>query len=388
MGFTEDIAKLSDKVRKNADHVLGEEATKMAFIVPFFSALGYDISEPTEVMPEYVADFATQGKGPLRKVDYAIAINGAIIMLVEAKARGQKAEAHDGQIQFYFNGLLGTKVGIVTNGSQYRFFTDLQHINRMDKEPFFSFDILEYNLKDIENLKFFHRDNFDATAIGQHAEEMVYIKSMTKLVGDLLRSPSKEFMHFLLSQIEIKGYINSKKIKKFESIIKRSIQNSLVELMTRSLNQEIAQPVDINKTVISDEVEEIEEEETEPIVEDTKVETTTEELEAFEKSKAIAATSKTYHLEVNYKDVVAYFGLNVGNSHWWFIRLYLSPKKKSFVTRLSVNEVKSLAPDFEVQELSAPQGGAASKVIVSSVSDLDKLAPLILKCYETEAAKH
>jgi len=30
------------------------------------------------------------------------AINGAIIMLVEAKARGQKAEAHDGQIQYYF----------------------------------------------------------------------------------------------------------------------------------------------------------------------------------------------------------------------------------------------------------------------------------------------
>lgn len=388
MGFTEDIAKLSDKVCKNADHVLGEEATKMAFIAPFFSALGYDISEPTEVMPEYVADFATKGIGPLKKVDYAIAINGAIIMLVEAKARGQKAEAHDGQIQFYFNGLLGTKVGIVTNGSHYRFFTDLEHINRMDKEPFFSFDILKYDLKDIENLKFFHRDNFDATAIGQHAEEMVYIKSMTKLVGDLLRSPSKEFMHFLLSQLELKGIITNRKIKKFEPIIKKSIQNSLVELMTRSINQEIAQPMETNGDVILDEVKEIQEKESELTIEDPKVETTAEELEAFEKSKAIAATSKIYHLEVSYKDVVAYFGLHVGNAHWWFIRLYLSPKKKSFVTRLSVNEVKSLAPNFEVQELAAPLGGAASKVIISSVSDLDKLAPLILKCYETEAAKH
>lgn len=67
MGFTEDITKLSDKVRKNTAHVLGEQATKMAFIVPFLSALGYDISEPTEVMPEYVADFATRGIGPLKK---------------------------------------------------------------------------------------------------------------------------------------------------------------------------------------------------------------------------------------------------------------------------------------------------------------------------------
>ncbi len=353
----------------------------MALILPFLSALGYDIYDPTEVMPEYIADFAVKRAGQLEKVDYALAINDTIVMIVEAKARGQKAEAHDGQLRKYFNSLLATKVSIVTNGIQYRFFTDLRNTNVMDDEPFFSFNVLEYDLKDIENLKFFHRDNFDAVAISRHAEEMVYVKSMTKLIGELLRSPSEEFMRFLLSQLGIEGKINKKKVDKFEPIIKKSIQSSLVELMTRSLSQEIAQPIEADKPVEPDEIEEIEEEQ-------SKVETTTEELEAFEKIKAIAATSKTHNLEVKYKDVAAYFGVHVGNSTWWFLRLYLSPKKKSFVTRLSVDEVKSLAPNFEVRELSAPQGGATSRVIISSISDLDKLAPLILKCYETEAAKH
>ncbi|WP_243458566.1 hypothetical protein [Nostoc sp. UIC 10630] len=59
MGFTEEIAKLSEQVRKRFDQVVGEEATKMALIVPFLSALGYDVYDPSEVMPEYVADFAT-----------------------------------------------------------------------------------------------------------------------------------------------------------------------------------------------------------------------------------------------------------------------------------------------------------------------------------------
>jgi hypothetical protein len=54
-------------------------------------------------------------------IDYGLAINGTIVMLVEAKARGQKAEAHDGQLSRYFNGLLKTKVAIVTNGTEYRF---------------------------------------------------------------------------------------------------------------------------------------------------------------------------------------------------------------------------------------------------------------------------
>ena len=58
MGFTEDIAKLSEQVHKRVEQVVGEEATKMALIVPFLNALGYDIYDPTEVMPEYVADFA------------------------------------------------------------------------------------------------------------------------------------------------------------------------------------------------------------------------------------------------------------------------------------------------------------------------------------------
>ncbi len=63
-------------------------------------------------------------------------------------------------------------------------------------------------------------------------------------------------------------------------------------------------------------------------------------------------------------------------------------RKKSFITRLNVDEVKSLAPEFEVQEVTASIGDAASKVIIASVSDIDKLASLIFRCYEAEATKH
>ncbi|MEH1907202.1 type I restriction endonuclease [Nostoc sp.] len=389
MGFTEDIIKLSEQVRKRFDQVVGEEATKMALIVPFLSALGYDVYDPSEVMPEYVADFATRRAGQFEKVDYALAINGTKVMLVEAKARGQKAEAHDGQLSKYFNALLTTKVAIVTNGVEYRFFTDLRDKNVMDKEPFFTFNILEYDTKDIDNLKFFHRDNFEVTAITNHAEEMVYVKGMTQLLGNLLRSPSEEFVRFLVAELgtvapsyEIKGRITGKIIDKFKPIVKKSIQGSLVELMTRSLSQEITQPVEL-------EVEqEIEEEEKQQESQESKVVTTAEEIEAFEKIKAITQTSMSYNFELQYKDTASYFGINLGKSTWWFLRLYLSSQKKSFITRLNVDEVKSLASNFEVQEITASLGDTASKVIISSVSDFDKLTSLILRCYEAEAAKH
>ncbi|MHC5746233.1 MAG: type I restriction endonuclease [Nostoc sp.] len=361
MGFTEDITKLSEQVRKLADQVVGEESTKMALIVPFLSVLGYDVYDPSEVIPEYVADFAIKKAGQFEKVDYALAINGTKVMLVEAKARGQKAEAHDGQLSRYFNALSTTKVAIVTNGIEYRFFTDLRDKNVMDKEPFFTFNILEYDYKDIDNLKLFHRDTFDVAAITHHAEEMVYVKGMTQLVGNLLRSPSEKFIHFLVSELrasdskyEFSGNINTKVVNKFNPIIKKSIQGSLLDLMTSSLSREMSQPVKV-------EVEpEIEEEEQPQDPQESRILTTAEEIAAFEKIKAITQTSKSYSFELKYRDTTSYFGINLGKTTWWFLRLYLSSQKKSFIVRLSVDEVKSLASNFEVQEVSASLGDAKS----------------------------
>jgi len=388
MGFIEEIAKCAEKVRKYADKVNGEEATKHALILPFLHTLGYDIWNPSELMPEYVADFAIKVK-PLKKVDYAIAIDGNIVMLVEAKARDQKPEAHDGQLAYYFNGLCSAKVAIITNGVEYRFFTDLQAPNKMDTEPFFSFNILQYEPKDLDNLKLFHRDNFDATAIGKQAEEMVYVQGMTQLLGNLLRTPSKEFMKFLLKEISnlspkyaIVGQINDNRIAKFEPIIKKSIQNSLVDLMTRSINQEMAQPGETPQPSENQETVNDDEEDLDKIIE------THEEIEAIERIKVFIAKNIEHKGNFGYKKVTAYTGVHVGKPCWWFLRLYLLSKRKNIVTRLSMDEVMSLVSGFEVEEVSTSLGDAKSRIFISSVNDIDNIEPLIHKCYETEAIKH
>lgn len=390
MGFAEDITKLSKQVRKRIENVGSEEATKMALIVPFLSALGYDVHDPSEVIPEYIADFAIKKAGQFEKVDYALAINGSIVMLVEAKAYGEKAEAHDGQLSRYFNGLLTTKIAIVTNGIDYRFFTDLRHKNVMDKEPFFIFNILEYQTKDIENIQFFHRNNFDVEAISCHAEEMIYVKAITQLIGNVLRSPSEGFVRFLVSELgtvapgyEIPGRITGKVIEKFQPIIKKSIQSSVLELMPGSLNSEIAQSAAYINGYLCDSQADIAAAESK-----ARTITTAEELTAFEKIQTIIKTSKRYKFEIQYKNTVNYFGINLGKVKWWFLRLYLTPTKKAFIARLSINEVKSLASGFLVQEATAPTGEAWSKITISSVDDLDRLRTVLIRSYELEAAKH
>jgi hypothetical protein len=391
MGFTEDLGKLSERVASRLHVVVGEENTKAAFISPFLGILGYDTTDPTEVIHEYFADFATPGKVKPKKVDYAIAINSKIVMLVEAKACTEKPEVHDGQLKFYFNAVRTARISIVTNGVEYLFFTDLEDSNMMDKEPFFTFNILDYGSKEIENLKLFHRDNFDPTKIKNDAEEILYSQGISGLVDSILVSPSDKFVHFLIkemgtvaSKYEFRGVVTANIIKKFHPIVKRSLQASLVSLITRSVNQEMTHPE--SSTVSPPEVDELEIEL--EIEEKNNIVTTEEELSAFAKIQAIAKTSTKFKLEPQSKDTVSYFGINLGKSTWWFMRLYLSSAKKSLIARINPEEAKTLAPNFTIQEVPGVNGEILSKVAIGSIEDLDKLKPLIVKCYELEAAKH
>ncbi|MCZ6314478.1 restriction endonuclease, partial [Vibrio parahaemolyticus] len=70
MDFIERLQALAKKASQISSTLETEEATKNALIMPFLhSVLGYDVFDPSEVIPEFTADTATK-KG--EKVDYAL----------------------------------------------------------------------------------------------------------------------------------------------------------------------------------------------------------------------------------------------------------------------------------------------------------------------------
>ncbi len=61
MEFLEKLNNLSAKARQQGASIKTEEATKNAFVMPFINAvLGYDVFDPSEVVPEYVCDIGTK----------------------------------------------------------------------------------------------------------------------------------------------------------------------------------------------------------------------------------------------------------------------------------------------------------------------------------------
>ena len=110
---------LVEKIRNTPkENIQTEEATKMAFIAPFLNLLGYDVFNPSIVVPEFVADVGSK-KG--EKVDYAIMDNGKPLILIEAKSVHENLDNHNNQLVRYFT-VTDAKFGILTNGIEYRFF--------------------------------------------------------------------------------------------------------------------------------------------------------------------------------------------------------------------------------------------------------------------------
>ena len=56
MDFIDQIKAISQQIQKLKEQILTEEATKSAFVMPFINALGYNVFNPIEVCPEFIAD--------------------------------------------------------------------------------------------------------------------------------------------------------------------------------------------------------------------------------------------------------------------------------------------------------------------------------------------
>ena len=102
MDLKDSLKSLSERIGKLKESILTEEATKNAFIMPFIQSLGYDVFNPTEFCPEYVADVGIK-KG--EKIDYAILENGNPIILIECKACTENLDKHSSQLFTVFRGI-------------------------------------------------------------------------------------------------------------------------------------------------------------------------------------------------------------------------------------------------------------------------------------------
>jgi len=82
MDLYNSLLDLSEKVTKFKDMIQNEIQTRNVFVDPFLRILGFDVSNPLDVILECTCDMGTK-KG--EEVDYALLKDNDVVMLVETK---------------------------------------------------------------------------------------------------------------------------------------------------------------------------------------------------------------------------------------------------------------------------------------------------------------
>lgn len=317
MDFKDQILQLATRVEKLLSQLKTEEATKNALIMPFIQVMGYDVFNPFEVNPEFVADIGIK-KG--EKVDYAILKEGEPAILIECKHHLENLDPHNSQLFRYFH-TTKAKFGLLTNGLAYRFYTDLEEKNKMDNTPFFEFTITEIKEAEITELKKFHKSYFDVDSITNTASELKYLNELKALLSREMVTPSDNFVSFFTRQV-YSGVLTAKVKEQFSPIIKRSFNSLISDAISERLKSALNQEKQLEATGVEKIEEAIAGETTPNIV------TTVEELEGFYIIKSILRQ----HVDakrINYRDAQSYFAILLDdNNRKTICRLYLDGAKK------------------------------------------------------------
>lgn len=330
MDFIEQLETLANKIRKQMDVIQTEEATKMAFVMPFISALGYDVFNPAEVIPEYVADAGIkQGE----KVDYAILKDDKVIMLIECKKCGiDLGDPHSSQLFRYFS-VTEARVAILTNGIIYRFYTDLEEPNKMDQKPFMELDMLNIQEALVDELKRFTKPDFDLDEMLTAASDLKYTKEIKQIMAEQLETPSEDFVLFIASRV-YSGVKTQAIREQFIDITKRAMHQFVNDQINKRLASALAGDGTIAKEA-DDETDASPHDES-PEAE-SRIVTTEEELEGFFIVKSILRDVIDPG-RIAHRDTLNYFGILLDDTNRKPIcRLYFNRPQK-YVTLFGENK--------------------------------------------------
>lgn len=278
MDLIDQLQSLAKNIERQKDKMLTEEATKNAFVMPFIRALGYDVFNPDEVVPEYISDHGIK-KG--EKVDYAIFIDEQPTILIECKKFGVNLDLKAPSQLYRYYSVTDAKIGIVTDGAKYNFYTDLEEPNRMDDRPYMEIDLLNIDDSLIPQLKKLTKSAFDLETALETATELKYTKAIRRKIAQLLENPDRDFVKFFTALV-YDGRFTQNVQEQFTPIVKKAFSQFIREQINNRLESAFSEEGE-GAVENHEEVEEATEEEGK----ESRIETTEEEIEGFHIVKSI-----------------------------------------------------------------------------------------------------
>lgn len=331
------LKALSEKVNGLKHQIKTEEATKTAFVLPFIhNILGYDIFDPTEVVPEFIADLGLK-KG--EKVDYAIFQDNTPILIIECKNWLENLDVHNSQLFRYFH-VTKTRFALLTNGIEYKFYSDLEFANKMDEKPFLEFDISNLKESTAAEVAKFQKSNFDVNKILNTASSLKYTKEIKRILINDLKEPSGDFTRYFASRV-YNGRLTEKVMEQFTELVQKACNQLISEKVNDRLTSALNKETEKQQEVTEKEAEELEV---------LKIVTTDEEVDGYQIVRAIVRRRIPVE-RISQRDTQSYFGVLLDNNNRKPIcRLHLNGGKK-YISFFDKDRIETKEPIETVDDI-------------------------------------
>lgn len=240
---------------KTIEKCTNEAQTRLYLIEPIIQVLGY--SSFDDMLTEINAGWGAKND----RADIGLLVkdkkNPEII--VECKTVGKKlTDKEASQLNGYFINTKNSKIGILTNGLEWRFYA----INNATKSqnlfeiPFLTLDFSEINDELIEQLSNFHRNHLatNLNSLLEDIQEFYFMQGFDNAFATELFEPSDAFIKAIFDRMDGKRMTDAVKDKIKSLINSNSIQsalNKVIEEESKSGNMVIttAEELKIYQTV-------------------------------------------------------------------------------------------------------------------------------------------
>ena len=356
MDLLDSLSRLANQLPRLAETLQTEEATKNALVMPMLQALGYNVFDPFEVMPEYTADVGTKKN---EKVDYVLMKDGEPAVLIECKALGAELSLkHASQLYRYF-ACSSAHIAILTNGQYWQFYTDIDEPNKMDDKPFFEFNLAAVDALRVAELKKISKEHFNLDNILDNAASLKYKAHIRASLSKELEAPSEEFVRLFAKQV-YDGILTAEKRTFFTQLVGAAFKEWLNDQISKKLqialdgfSPTIGMDSQPSAAPAPDQGSEPED------IKDDGIVTTPEEIEGYHIVRAILSQILDPE-RVELRDTKSYCGILLDhNNRKPLCRFYFTPKQK-YMTLL----------DKERNE---------EKIVLQNVSDIGKYADKLIE---------
>jgi len=304
------LRSLAAKITSQRATIETEEATKNAFVMPFISmVLGYDVFNPNEVVPEFTADVGIK-RG--EKIDYAIVKEGTVQILIECKKIGAPLSLNYASQLFRYFAVAHARIAVLTDGNEYQFFTDLDAPNRMDEKPFLVLTVTDLDDSLIPELRKLTKEAFDIDSVVSAAEELKFIGELKRVLAAQFRSPDPEWVRFMATRVYTGSFTQRVK-DQFTPLVEKAAKQFLNDQVNERIKAALGTQGylgerDDSSVSGSDASEHVAQASATAASSGIDIETTLEEIEAFQIVRAIAC-SEVAASRIAQRDTKSYFGV-------------------------------------------------------------------------------